>query len=74
MAPDPTPFNFWFQVPYKSSRVYSCIALGTDAEQIDDLNKPFTFQEGDFDFVHSRCVVPGLDRARWDTYVRDCFR
>ncbi|KAF8437377.1 S-adenosyl-L-methionine-dependent methyltransferase [Terfezia claveryi] len=54
MAPDPTPYNFWFQ--------------------IDDLNKPFTFQEGDFDFVHSRCVGPGLDRTRWDTYVRDCFR
>ncbi|KAF8420677.1 S-adenosyl-L-methionine-dependent methyltransferase [Tirmania nivea] len=54
MAPDPTPYNFWFQ--------------------IDDLNKPFTFQEGDFDFVHSRFVSPGLDRARWDTYVRDCYR
>ncbi|KAI5811597.1 S-adenosyl-L-methionine-dependent methyltransferase [Peziza echinospora] len=54
MAPDPTPYNFWFQ--------------------IDDLNKPFTFQEGDFDLVHSRFVSPGIELARWKTYARDCFR
>ncbi|KAF8460392.1 S-adenosyl-L-methionine-dependent methyltransferase [Kalaharituber pfeilii] len=54
MAPEATPYNFWFQV--------------------DDLNKPFTFQDRYFDLVHSRCVIAGIEAARWETYVRDCCR
>ncbi|KAJ6262429.1 hypothetical protein Dda_3237 [Drechslerella dactyloides] len=41
--------------------------------QVDDLNEPFNFKPGEFDFVHSRLVAPGINRSRWPSYLRDCF-
>ncbi|CRG86860.1 hypothetical protein PISL3812_03872 [Talaromyces islandicus] len=42
--------------------------------QIDNLNRPFTFRSRYFDLVHSRLVAPGINRARWPSYVRDLVR
>ena len=39
--------------------------------QLDDLNKPFTFDANSFDFVHSRLVVGGINRTRWQSYIED---
>ncbi|EPE10687.1 umta methyltransferase [Ophiostoma piceae UAMH 11346] len=42
--------------------------------QVDDLNRRFTFETGEFDFVHSQMVAGGIDSARWRSYMRDIFR
>ncbi|KAF3906218.1 hypothetical protein ABW20_dc0101622 [Dactylellina cionopaga] len=42
--------------------------------QVDDLNEPFNFRPGEFDFVHSRLVAPGINKSRWPGYVKDCFK
>ncbi|KAG0133499.1 S-adenosyl-L-methionine-dependent methyltransferase [Tuber indicum] len=42
--------------------------------QVDDLNEPFTFHSNEFDFIHSRNVVTGINNGRWPSYVRDCAR
>ncbi|KAI9824110.1 MAG: hypothetical protein M1832_002180 [Thelocarpon impressellum] len=42
--------------------------------QLDDLNRAFTFQHNTFDFVHSRLVANGINKARWPSYLRDIVR
>jgi hypothetical protein len=42
--------------------------------QADDLNMPFTFHANEFDLVHSRGVVTGIDSDRWTSYIEDCIR
>ncbi|RPB02032.1 S-adenosyl-L-methionine-dependent methyltransferase [Choiromyces venosus 120613-1] len=42
--------------------------------QVDDLNEPFTFHTNEFDFIHSRNVVTGINKGRWPSYVKDCAR
>ncbi|KAL8855963.1 MAG: hypothetical protein Q9178_007413 [Gyalolechia marmorata] len=37
--------------------------------QLDDINRPFTFDANSFDFVHSRFVGGGINRNRWPTSV-----
>ncbi|KAL2217874.1 S-adenosyl-L-methionine-dependent methyltransferase [Thermoascus aurantiacus ATCC 26904] len=39
--------------------------------QVDDLNAPFTFPPNHFDLVHSRLVASGINRSRWQSYIRD---
>ncbi|KAL8900978.1 MAG: hypothetical protein Q9192_000801 [Flavoplaca navasiana] len=39
--------------------------------QLDDINRPFTFDANSFDFVHSRFVAGGINRNRWETYLQD---
>ncbi|KAL8911516.1 MAG: hypothetical protein Q9171_003324 [Xanthocarpia ochracea] len=39
--------------------------------QLDDINRPFTFDANSFDFVHSRFVGGGINRNRWQTYLQD---
>ena len=39
--------------------------------QLDDINRPFTFDVNTFDLVHSRLVGGGVNRTRWPNYVRD---
>lgn len=43
-------------------------------EQVDDLNRRFTFSSGSFDLVQSRLVASGINRSRWPTYIRDIVR
>lgn len=38
------------------------------------MNEPFTFQRDEFDLVHSRLVVNGIDKSRWRSYIADCIR
>ncbi|MCJ1385848.1 hypothetical protein MMC17_008972 [Xylographa soralifera] len=42
--------------------------------QLDDLNKPFTFQSNSFDLIHSRLVGGGINKTRWPSYIRDIKR
>ncbi|KAA8904481.1 S-adenosyl-L-methionine-dependent methyltransferase [Sphaerosporella brunnea] len=42
--------------------------------QADDLNDPFTFPSNEFDLVHSRGVVTGINKDRWPSYIQDCVR
>ncbi|KAL8938389.1 MAG: hypothetical protein Q9211_003219 [Gyalolechia sp. 1 TL-2023] len=39
--------------------------------QLDDINRPFTFDANSFDFVNSRLIGGGINRARWPGYLRD---
>lgn len=39
--------------------------------QLDDLNEPFSFRPNTFDVVHSRLVAGGINRSRWQSYIRD---
>ncbi|KAL8803693.1 MAG: hypothetical protein Q9182_003025 [Xanthomendoza sp. 2 TL-2023] len=39
--------------------------------QLDDINRPFTFDANSFDFVHSRMIGGGINRSRWQTYLLD---
>ncbi|KAL8677740.1 MAG: hypothetical protein Q9186_005850 [Xanthomendoza sp. 1 TL-2023] len=39
--------------------------------QLDDINRPFTFDANSFDFVHSRMVGGGINKSRWQTYLLD---
>ena len=41
------------------------------SEQLDDLNQSFSFSANSFDVVHSRLVAGGINRSRWQSYVRD---
>lgn len=43
-------------------------------KQVDDLNEPFTFQNNEFDLVHSQRVFTGINKDRWPSYVHDCAR
>lgn len=39
--------------------------------QLDDINRPFTFDANSFDFVNSRLIGGGINRGRWPGYLRD---
>lgn len=42
--------------------------------QVDDLNRQFTFPNNHFDLVHSRLVASGINLPRWPGYLRDISR
>ncbi|KAG6011608.1 hypothetical protein E4U54_007987 [Claviceps lovelessii] len=42
--------------------------------QIDDLNLSFTFPSAHFDLVHSQMMSGGINKSRWEGYVKDIFR
>ncbi|KAF2094054.1 S-adenosyl-L-methionine-dependent methyltransferase [Rhizodiscina lignyota] len=41
-----------------------------------NLNDPLTptYKRDHYDFIHSRCVSPGIKKDRWRSYVRDIYR
>ncbi|KAI4245948.1 MAG: hypothetical protein L6R40_002164 [Gallowayella cf. fulva] len=62
MKPDDLPDNF---IPQTREDNPLCLP------QLDDINRPFTFDANTFDFVHSRFVGGGINRSRWPTYLLD---
>ncbi|KAL2267536.1 hypothetical protein VTJ83DRAFT_4813 [Remersonia thermophila] len=42
--------------------------------QLDDLNRPSTFESNYFDLVHSRMMAGGIHANRWMNYLRDIYR
>ncbi|EEH07419.1 conserved hypothetical protein [Histoplasma capsulatum G186AR] len=48
--------------------------LWLQCNQVDDLNRTFTFPPNHFDLVHSRLIASGLHRQRWPRYIRDIKR
>ncbi|KAL2120466.1 hypothetical protein VTJ04DRAFT_4493 [Mycothermus thermophilus] len=42
--------------------------------QLDDLNRPSTFDSDYFDLVHSRMMAGGIHSNRWMPYLRDILR
>ncbi|KAI2781912.1 S-adenosyl-L-methionine-dependent methyltransferase [Daldinia loculata] len=41
---------------------------------VDNLNMPLSFPSNHFDLVNSRLVAGGIDRNRWNEYMRDILR
>ncbi|KAI1409344.1 S-adenosyl-L-methionine-dependent methyltransferase [Hypoxylon sp. FL1857] len=41
---------------------------------VDNLNMPLQFNSNHFDLVNSRLVAGGIDRNRWQAYMRDILR
>ncbi|XDG09632.1 hypothetical protein ABKA04_009247 [Annulohypoxylon sp. FPYF3050] len=41
---------------------------------VDNLNMPLQFPPNNFDLVNSRLVAGGIDRNRWNGYLRDILR
>ncbi|GAQ06613.1 hypothetical protein ALT_3934 [Aspergillus lentulus] len=46
----------------------------TSHDQVDDLNRRFTFPSNHFDLVHSSLLATGINRARWPSYLADIRR
>ncbi|MCJ1277787.1 hypothetical protein MMC21_005601 [Puttea exsequens] len=39
--------------------------------ELDDINRPFTYEPNTFDLVQSRMVGGGINASRWPSYLRD---
>ncbi|OTA58477.1 S-adenosyl-L-methionine-dependent methyltransferase [Hypoxylon sp. EC38] len=75
-----------FQIAWENPR---CEVIGIDVSphhynpeesvdnlylNVDNLNMPLQFHSNHFDLVNSRLVAGGIDRNRWQGYMRDILR